>query len=196
MHTDLPEKIRPKTSNLVVALFAGSQAAHGALADLRDSGFSNGQISIAFSAEAKQTRLGKTEGHYPGQHAVSEARTSLVWKLRRSFEHDLHRSGTAQMTGQDRDLSSGQPLQNFFEINLGETLQSMGVAEDRILLLTREIKEKGVLLLVNAGDRSKEAESIMERNSGQIRTDTATERTLCRIALTNQKCHGRGAAND
>ena len=34
---------------------------------------------------------------------------------------------------------------------------------------------KGVLLLVNAGDRSKEAESIMERNSGQIRTDTATE---------------------
>jgi hypothetical protein len=53
----------------------------------------------------------------------------------------------------------------------------MGVAEDRILLLNREIREKGVLLLVHAGDRSKEAESIMERNSGQIRTDTADQAT-------------------
>jgi hypothetical protein len=176
MHTDLTEKIKSKTSNLVVALFAGSQAAHGALADLTDAGFSNGQISIAFSAEGKQAQLGKTEAHYPGQHAVSEERTSLVWKLRRGIEHDLHRSGTAQMTGQDKDLSSGEPLQNYSEIDLRETLQSMGVAEDRILLLNREIREKGVLLLVNAGDRSKEAESIVERNSGQIRTDTATER--------------------
>ena len=80
------------------------------------------------------------------------------------------------MTGPDKDLSSGQPLQNYSEIDLREPLESMGVAEDRILLLNREIREKGVLLLVNAGDRSKEAESIMERNSGQIRTDTATER--------------------
>ena len=80
------------------------------------------------------------------------------------------------MSGQDKDLSSGEPLQNYSEIDLRETLQSMGVAEDRILLLNREIREKGVLLLINAGDRSKEAESIMERNSGQIRTDTATER--------------------
>ena len=80
------------------------------------------------------------------------------------------------MTGPDKDLSSGQPLQNYSEIDLREPLESMGVAEDTILLLNREIREKGVLLLVNAGDRSKEAESIMERNSGQIRTDTATER--------------------
>jgi hypothetical protein len=176
MHTDITEKIRPRTSNLVIALFDGSQAAHGALADLTDAGFSNGQISIAFSAEGKQVQLGKTEAHYPAQYAVSEVRTSLVWKLRRGLEHDLHRSGTAQMTGQDKDLSSGQPLQNYSEIDLRETLESMGVAEDRILLLNREIREKGVLLLVNAGHRSKEAESIMERNSGQIRTDTATER--------------------
>ena len=175
MHTDLIEKIRPKTSNLVVALFAGSRAAHGALADLTDAGFTNDQISIAFSAEGKQVRLGKNEAHNPGQHPVSEVTTSLDWKLRRSFEHDLHRSGTAQITGQDKDLSSGQPLRSYSEIDLRETLESMGVAEDRILLLNREITEKGVLLLVNAGDRSKEAESIMERNSGQILTDTATE---------------------
>jgi len=176
MHTDLIEKIKPKTSNLVVALFAGSRAAHGALADLTDAGFTNDQISIAFSAEGKQVRLGKNEAHNPGQHPVSEVTTSLDWKLRRSFEHDLHRSGTAQMTGQDKDLSSGQPLQNYSETDLREMLESMGVAADRIWLLNREVREKGVLLLVNVGDRSKEAESILERNSGQIRTDTATER--------------------
>jgi len=83
----------------------------------------------------------------------------------------------SRMTGQDKDLSSGEPLENYSEIDLRETLESMGVAEDRILLLNREIREKGVLLLVNAGDRSKEAESIMERNSGQIRTDTADQAT-------------------
>jgi hypothetical protein len=176
MHTDLTEKIRPKTSSLVVALFADSQAVHGALADLTDAGFSKGQIGIAFSAEGKQARLGKTEAHYPGQHVVSDERTSLVWKLRRGIEHDLHRSGTAQITGQDKDLSSGEPLEDYSEIDLKETLQSMGVAEDRILLLNREIREKGVLILVNSGNRSREVESIMERNSGQIRTDTATER--------------------
>jgi len=80
------------------------------------------------------------------------------------------------MTGQDKDLSSGQPLQNYSETDLREMLESMGVAADRIWLLNREVREKGVLLLVNVGDRSKEAESILERNSGQIRTDTATER--------------------
>ena len=175
MHTDLTEKIRPKTSNLVVALFADSQAAHGAIADLRDAGFSNGQISIAFSVEGKQAQLGKIEAYSPDQHVVSKERNSLAWKLRRSFEHDLHRSGTAQMAGQDKDLSSGETGQTYSEIDLRDTLQSMGVAEDRILLLNREIGEKGVLLLINAGNRSEEAEAIMERNSGQIRTDTATE---------------------
>ena len=81
MHTDLIEKIRPKTSNLVVALFADSQAAHGALADLRDAGFSNGQISIAFSAEGRQAQLGKTEAHSIGQHAVSEKRNAWSGSL-------------------------------------------------------------------------------------------------------------------
>ena len=80
------------------------------------------------------------------------------------------------MTGHDKDLSSGEPLENYSEIDLRETLESMGVAEDRILLLNREIREKGVLILVNSGNRSREVESIMERNSGQIRTDTVTER--------------------
>lgn len=174
MHTDLTEKIRPSTSELVVALFVDSQPANGALADLRDAGFSNGQISIAFSAEGHQAQLGKT-AHNLGRPSFAEERPSLGWRLRRSFEHDLHRSGTAQMTGQDKDLSSGETGQTYSEIDLRDTLQSMGVAEDRILLLNREIGEKGVLLLINAGNRSKEAESIMERNSGQIRTDTATE---------------------
>jgi hypothetical protein len=176
MHTDLTEKIRPKTSNLVVALFADSQAAHGAIADLRDAGFSNGQISIAFSVEGKQAQLGKIEAYSPDQHVVSKERNSLAWKLRRSFEHDLHRSGTDQMARRNEDLSSDEPRETYSEVDLRETLQSMGVAEDRIFLLNREIGEKGVLVLVNAADRSNKAESIMERNSGQIRTDTATER--------------------
>jgi hypothetical protein len=47
----------------------------------------------------------------------------------------------SRMTGQDKDLSSGEPLENYSEIDLRETLESMGVAEDRILLLNREIRE-------------------------------------------------------
>jgi hypothetical protein len=176
MRTDPTKAVRPTASNLVVALFTDSQSANGAVADLKDAGFSNGQISIAFSNAGKQARRGKAGVHSPGEHAVSGKGNSLAWRLRRSFEHDLHRSGTDQMAGQDENLSSNEPEQPYSEVDLRETLLSIGVAEDRILLLDHEITEKGTLILVNAADRSKDAESIMERNSGKIRTDTATER--------------------
>lgn len=176
MHPDPTEMIRPMASKLVVALFTDIQSAHGAIVDLTGAGFSNGQISVAFYAENQQARLEATGVHSPSRRADPVGRSSLAWRLRRSFEHDLHRSGNDQMAGQDQDPSTGEVGRPYCVVDLRDTLLSMGVAEDRILLLNRELGDKGVLVLVQADERLKEAESIIERNSGQIRTDTATER--------------------
>jgi len=175
MHADLTKSIKPTDSNLVVALFTDRQYVQGAVADLRDAGFGNRQIRIAFSVESRQGESGKSAVHEQGQRAVSEEKNSLAWRLKRSFEHDLHRSGADQMTGQDEDQSSSEPGRPYSEVDLRETLLLMGVVEQRILLLNREMGEKGALVLVNAEDRTQEVESIMVRNSGQMRTDTATE---------------------
>jgi hypothetical protein len=175
MHADLAKRIKPTDSNLVVALFTDRQYVQGAIADLRDVGFSSRQIRIAFSVESKQAEWGESAVRDQGRHAVSEEKNSLAWRLKRSFEHDLHRSGADQMTGEDEDLSSSGPGPPYSQVDLRETLLSMGVVEQRILLLNREMGEKGALVLVNAEDRTQEVESIMVRNSGQMRTDTATE---------------------
>jgi hypothetical protein len=175
VRTNLTEKVRPTASDLVIALFMDCKSAHDAIADLTSAGFRNGQIRIAYSAEGKQAKSGKNEVHSPGQPAAPEESNSVGWKLRQSFMHDLQRSGTDQMAGQDGDVSSSKSEKPYSEVDLRGTLLSMGVAEDRILLLNREMRDDGVLVLVNADLRSKEAESIIERNSGQIRTDTATE---------------------
>ena len=61
-------------------------------------------------------------------------------------------------------------------MNLHETLLKLCVIEDRIRLLKREIGPSGALVVVDANDRWNEAESILARVAGKIRTDTATER--------------------
>ena len=165
MHADLTNRIKLTDSNLIVALFTDRQYAQGAIADLRDAGFSNRQIRIAFSIENKQTEWPKSAANDQGQNAVSEERNSLAWRLKRSFEHDLHRKGADQMTGQDEDLSSSGPLQPYTQVDLRETLLSIRVVEQRILLLNREMGENGALVLVNAERRTQEVESILTRNS-------------------------------
>jgi hypothetical protein len=49
------------------------------------------------------------------------------------------------------------------------------VAPATINLLDREIGANGMLILVDAGDRCHEIESILERNRGMSRTVMATE---------------------
>jgi hypothetical protein len=53
----------------------------------------------------------------------------------------------------------------------------LGIAEDTIRLLDREIGADGVLILVDAGDLVDEVESILVQNRGILRTSMATQRS-------------------
>jgi hypothetical protein len=168
---------RPTAPNLVVALFTDSQTMRDAIADLSAAGFGKSQISIAFSEAGKRTQAASSSSkdRLPKEQAGGEH--SLSWKLKHSFEQDLHRSGADQMRRADGN-DSGEVGLPYSEVDLTETLSALGVAEDRILLLDREIGANGALVLVNPGYRAKEAQAILEHNCGIIRTDTATERRL------------------
>ena len=80
------------------------------------------------------------------------------------------------MSGDDSDQDVSDMEESYSEVDLHDTLQAMGVAEDRILLVNRALGEHGVLVLVEAEDSMRQVQSILERNSGQIRTDSVTER--------------------
>ncbi len=162
-------------SDLVVALFTDRKSAHGAVADLRSAGIRRDRIAVAFSAEGRQAHRGEFEIHGAGPEDLSKSKYTLAWRLRRGFNEDLHHHGAEVLAGKQKDPAD-EVVDSHIEVDLQETLRDMGVAEDRIQLLNRIVGANGLLILVEAGDRSGEVQTILEKNTGQIRTDSATER--------------------
>jgi hypothetical protein len=172
-----PVKIpQPTVSTLVAALFKEVKSAHGALFDLASAGIPGDQIGIAFSAAAQQAQQSEFD---LGRHAEPKDEYRLTWRLRHGFEDDLHRRGTEQMSRENAP-SMGRSERPYYLVDLHDTLRGIGAAEDRILLVDRALGMHGVLVLVEAGDRAREVQSILEKNCGQIRTDSATERQRVR----------------
>jgi hypothetical protein len=165
-----------KVSDLVVALFRESHSAHGAIADLENAGFHRDRVAIAFSAEGKKAQEeGSQKGHW-GEATPPASEYSLAWKLRRWIEGDIHRQGAEQMSAGAGNTSAGHLEEQYSEVDLHDALKGVGVPEKRILLLDQVLGIDGILVLVHACDRAREAEIILEKNCGQIRTDTVTER--------------------
>ncbi len=154
-------RIIPAVSETVVALFTDLKNAKDAICDLSRAGFGASQINVAYASAA--------EGHPD----VSRAEHSVIWKLRDSFERDLHHQGASQIAG-ETGQGNAREVSPYTEVDLRKALSEMGVAPDRISLLEREIGE-GVLVLVKCGGHSEKAEEILERNEGTIRTDSALE---------------------
>jgi len=142
-----------KPADLVAGLFFDEMSARDAIADLKIAGLRAGQIGVALSDRGKLELTKTVPCDLHGKH-------SIWWKFRHSFEHDLHSHGAG--------LSST-------EVDLNDTLRGIGVAPATINLLDREIGVNGMLILVDAGDRCDEIESILERNRGMSRTVMATE---------------------
>lgn len=161
-------------SNLVAALFLKPVSARDAIADLKIAGFHSSDIGVAIS------RLGQREqerspnavqapGDLDGKH-------SIRWKVRHSINHDLHTHGGG-LSSQADAKAANQEKPAYTEIDLTDTLRGLGVAEDTITLLDEELGTNGMFVLVHAGDRGEEAESILDRNRGFVRTVMITERT-------------------
>ncbi len=160
MSTD-SNKILPNVSDVVVGLFTHLKNAKDAICDLSAAGFSASQINVAYASSA------------PGHSDVSNAEHTLVWKLRDSFERDLHKQGADQVAGKTGN-GSGREVSPYTEVDLRKALTEIGVAPDRITLLEHEIAA-GVLILVKSGGHAEQASRILEHNEGTIRTDTALE---------------------
>jgi hypothetical protein len=158
-------------SNLVAALFLKPVSARDAIADLKIAGFHSSDIGVAIS------QLGQRE---KGPNAVLscdlDGKRSVRWKVRHSIKHDLYTHGGGLSSRQDA-AAANEEKPAYKEINLTDTLRGLGVAEDTIKLLDEEMGTNGMFVLVHAGDRGEEAESILDRNRGFVRTVMVTERT-------------------
>jgi len=168
----------PTGSRVVVALFGQRRQVSDAIADLTNAGFAKYQIRVAFADEAQQNHAGNGNGKssHNGPNGSGRNAHTLSWRLRRSFELDLHRSGREQLARKGNGSSFLKVGDQYSRVNLHETLLNLCVIEDRIRLLKSEIGPSGALVVVDANDRWNEAESILARVAGKIRTDTATER--------------------
>ena len=152
-------------SNLVAALFLKAVSACDAIADLKIAGFHASDIGVALSKQGirEQQQCPDLEGKH-----------SIRWKVRHSLKHDSHTQGGGLSSRHDAAAAS-EEKPGYTEIDLTETLRGLGVAEDTIKLLDEEMGADGMFVLVHAGDRGDEAESILDRNRGFVRTVMVTE---------------------
>ena len=161
-------------SNLVAALFLKPVSARDAIADLKIAGFHSSDIGVAIShlgqrEQERSPNAVQAPGDLDGKH-------SIRWKVRHSLNHDLHTHGGG-LSSQADATAANQEKPAYTEIDLTDTLRGLGVAEDTITLLDEEMGTNGMFVLVHAGDRGDEAESILDRNRGFVRTVMITERT-------------------
>ncbi|MEA2263057.1 MAG: hypothetical protein QOJ51_5882 [Acidobacteriaceae bacterium] len=163
-------------SNIVAALFFDDVSARDAVADLKIAGFRARDIGVALSEEGKRARNRSSDAKHFSAGTIPEGEHSLFWKFRHSLEHDLHSQEPNRSRREDA-APAGAEKPAFRQIDLTDTLLALGVADVTIRLLDREMGASGLLILVDAGDRADEAESIFEQDRGFLRTVMATERS-------------------
>ena len=161
-----------KAGRLVVAVFFDEVSARDAVTDLTLAHFHADQVAVALPEKHKVTQNAASEENRTPLDV--EGRHSMFWRLRHSAEHDLHSHGPGLTTRKDLEAARKEKPA-FTEVDLAGTLAAMGVATDTIHLLEDRMGTDGLLILVDAGDRSDEAESILVRNRGMLRTVMATE---------------------
>jgi hypothetical protein len=169
MWNEQGQMVPTKPADLVAALFFNEMSARDAIADLKIAGVSAGQIGVALSKRGKLELTKSVPCDLHGKH-------SIWWKFRHSIEHDLHHSGAGLSSTHDEAATRGKTTP-YTEVDLDDTLREIGVAPATINLLDHEIGANGMLILVDAGVRCDEIESILERNRGMSRTVMATERS-------------------
>jgi hypothetical protein len=153
--------------DLVAAVFLKEVSARDAIADLKIAGFSARQIGVALSKQAKPDANRSVPCDLHGKHSV-------WWKLRHSVEHDLHSHG-ADLSSKEDEKTAHEEGTPYTPLVLSDALGALGVLPATIDLMEREVGANGTLVLVDAGSRANEVESILVQNRGILRTVMATE---------------------
>jgi hypothetical protein len=166
MWTETAPRIGITPNQLVAAVFLDDTSARDAIADLKLAGFRASEIGVCNSRESRSA-----------PHAADPAgKHSLLWRLRHSVEHDFITDGPG-LTSEPAKDAACQEDAAYTELDLASALRSMGLGPDTIQLVDQEIGPDGQLIFVSAGERSREVDSILEKNQGIVRTSMATQLT-------------------
>jgi hypothetical protein len=163
MWTRDTHKFAGKPGDLVAAVFFDQITARDAIADLQLASFHADQIAVA----VPEYRKSEPPLNGQGKHTIR-------WKLRHSFEHDLQSHG-ADLSNKEHLAAATAEDPPYTEIDLVENLSDLGVARDTIKLLEDRMGAKGLIVIVHAKDRIDEAESILVKNRGMLRTPMVTQ---------------------
>ena len=160
-------------SHVVAAVFLDEVSARDAIADLKLAGVRASQIGVALSDEGK-----RIHGLNPGaKHLPSdlEGKHSVLWRVRHSIKHDVHSHHGPSLSSRHDAAVANEEQPPFTEIDLTDTLRGLGIAEKTIELLHHQVGAKGILVMVDAGDRADQLECILLNNRGMPRTVMVTE---------------------
>ena len=160
--------IEMNPTRVVAAVFFNEKSTRDALADLKSAHFPADKVAVAAHGTRQTSPNAASAGDGPlnmqGDH-------SIFWRLRHSAQRDAHAQGPPaeyiEATSEDEPA--------FSYVDLRDTLGALGLAGTTIQLLEDRMGPDGFLILVDAQDRQSEAESILVRNRGMLRTAMATE---------------------
>ncbi len=149
-----------------LAYFADRRRISDSVRDLCTAGFAARGINISQSL-AQRTINPQAEASEPLPNGIGAH--SRLWLWKRSIAHDRHRRGADQMSGLDpAPLEGKNPTCSSFDLQ--STLTAMFVPAVVIALLLRDMQNRGMFILVDAPGRVREADTILDRNAGYMRT--------------------------
>ncbi len=144
---------------VALAYFSDYRGVSDSVRDLCVAGFDEFGINVSASSVAG---VSTARSKVVGEH-------SKLWLWRKIRLHDRHRSGANQMRGLDpTPLEGMSPTCPVLDLTL--SLNAMHVPPSMIALLQKGVENEGTFVLVDAADRVQEADAILDRNAGLLRT--------------------------
>lgn len=160
-------EMNPQNSSTVIGYFPSEQKAEAALDALRSAGFSHHQVGLA--------------GHEESAISVKKPEPGFWHRTRTLFGGGDNPAATRTAVSQpiSTGMMGGPETASHFDYNREDfhrTLTGLSLPEDRSRyfshLLGRE--REGVLVTVNAGTRSSEAESILKQAGADLGQEIST----------------------
>jgi hypothetical protein len=152
--------------NVSLAYFADYRRISDSVRDLCTAGFAADGINIS---QSRAQQKSNPEMHEGNQLPDAIGPHSRLWRWKRTLAHDRQRRGADQMSGLDMaPLEGKNPTCSRFDLQT--VLTAMRVPAMVITLLLQDVQNEGMFMLVDASDRVREADSILDRNAGYIRT--------------------------
>ncbi|HLJ78013.1 MAG TPA: YsnF/AvaK domain-containing protein [Acidobacteriaceae bacterium] len=152
---------RTQTYNTVVGYFSSNEQAERALQALIDAGFNRSQMGIAGRSWDETTK----------GSAAPETHLSFWQKVKAFFE--------GEDWNEERQRTQDTTGESVYDYESGDFQQSLGgysIPEERSRYFNDRFNRdpNGVLLSVEAGNRTAEAEEIIEKNGGDVGRNSGT----------------------